>query len=151
MFINTFLYTEEYIEINYERNGFNPIDLLSDEMGKITLGTVFIMIIWKAFEILMEIDSQYKELKENDKRENDTVIFFIKLCQTKFRTFFIFIIGLSMIYLYFIAIFFCIYSNLLKYVLFSTLVSIILNALITCAICFFAGLFKKIGIKLKSS
>ena len=146
-FLNAFFYTDEYISSAYHNDGV--LDFFSG-LPKSIYSFIATLIITNLLSMLSNSKGELIRVIKN-KRNNDNYTHIIDIKLKKLRVklifYFTFVFILSIIFLYYVSVFFAVYRYSQKYWFIGCLESFGLDTLVAIVSCIFIALFRYIAIK----
>ena len=146
-FLNAFFYTDEYISNAYHNDGV--LDFFSG-LPKSIYSFIVTLIITNLLSMLSNSKSELLKIIRY-KRNNDNYIHIIDIKLKKLRikliVYFAIVFLLSILFLYYVSVFFAVYRYSQKYWFIGCLESFGLDALVAIVSCVFIAFFRYIAIK----
>ena len=148
-FLNAFFYTDEYISDAYHNDGV--LDFITG-LPKAVYSFVATLITTNLLRMLSNNKSELKKIIR-EKRGNKNYIYLIDIKLRKLRkkliVYFIFVISLSLLFLYYVTSFCSVYRNSQKYWFMGCLESFLMDSAIAIGICIFLAIFRYIALHKK--
>ena len=152
LFLNSVFYTDEYISDLYSRQGI--YDFLND-LPKSILSSVIGLILMFILNILSNSQNAFEEIINDEKNYKSFFLFKDKvnkiLKNLKIKLFFFFIINFILMigFWYYVSSFCAVYFNTQKFVVISTLQSILISMLVPFPFCIIMTILRLISLRFK--